>query len=69
MILTSVVPLVLALEEVYVHTLREVLAAFQPEATVVSITVMNSIKQSLSVILIEVPTPAVAVPHILEKPT
>jgi hypothetical protein len=60
---------VLALEEVYVHTLREVLAAAQPEATVVSITVMNSIKQLLSVIAIDEPTPTVVVPHIAEKPT
>jgi hypothetical protein len=60
---------VLALEEVYVHTLREVFAAAQPVATVVSITVMNSIKQLLSVMAIDEPTPAVVVPHIAEKPT
>jgi hypothetical protein len=57
---------VLAPEEVYVHTLREVLAAAQPVVTVVSITVMNSIKQLLSVKVIDVP---ILVVDIAEIPT
>jgi hypothetical protein len=38
-------------------------------ATVVSTTVLNSIKQLVSVIAMDVPTPAVVLPHIAEIPT
>jgi len=67
-IFTSVVLLVSALEEVYDQTLREVAAEAQPVVSVVSITVMNSIKQLLSEIVKELPRlPATA--DIAEKPT
>jgi len=51
-----VVDLVVVPVEVYSQTLREVLAAAQPVATTVSVTVLNSIKQLLSVNYKELPS-------------
>jgi len=63
-----VVLLVVVPVEVYSQILREDLAAAQPVDTLVSATVLNSIKQSLSVRVKELPSlPATA--DILEKPT
>jgi len=67
MIFTVVaVALVVVLPASYVQTLREDFATAQPEATTVSGTVLNSIKQSLSVIVKELPRVVV---DIAEKPT